>query len=153
MRYSAIALIALVTLTGAPGQTPQPGGPPNILLIQADDLGYGDLSVYGQTKFQTPALDKLAREGIRFTQYYSGSTVCAPSRAALLTGKHTGHAWIRGNGGLPEGDVPLRAEEVTIAEVLRERGYRTGLRSEERRVGKECSSPGAAAPQRDKSRA
>src|SRR5687767_14979113 len=127
MRYSAIALIALVTLTGAPGQTPQPGGPPNILLIQADDLGYGDLSVYGQTKFQTPALDKLAREGIRFTQYYSGSTVCAPSRAALLTGKHTGHAWIRGNGGLPEGDVPLRAEEVTIAEMLRARGYRTGL--------------------------
>ena len=127
MRYLLTVLLALATVTGA-GQAPQPSpAPPNILLIQADDLGYGDLSVYGQTKFQTPALDKLAREGIRFTQYYSGSTVCAPSRAALLTGKHTGHAWIRGNGGLPEGDVPLRAEEVTIAEVLRERGYRTGL--------------------------
>jgi arylsulfatase A len=126
MRHLATILLGLATLTGA-GQTPQPGGPPNILLIQADDLGYGDLSVYGQTKFQTPALDRLAREGMRFTQYYSGSTVCAPSRAALLTGKHTGHAWIRGNGGLPEGDVPLRAEEVTIAEVLRDRGYRTAL--------------------------
>jgi arylsulfatase A len=126
MRHLVPVLLGLATLTGA-GQTPQPGGPPNILLIQADDLGYGDLSAYGQTKFQTPALDKLAREGMRFTQYYSGSTVCAPSRAALLTGKHTGHAWIRGNGGLPEGDVPLRAEEVTIAEVLRDRGYRTAL--------------------------
>jgi arylsulfatase A len=127
MRHSLIALLMLAAITGTAGQTPQPGGAPNILLIQADDLGYGDLSVYGQTKFQTPALDRLAREGTRFTQYYSGSTVCAPSRAALLTGKHTGHAWIRGNGGLPEGDVPLRAEEVTIAEMLRARGYRTGL--------------------------
>ena len=127
MRYLLTLILALGTVTGA-GQAPQPSpAPPNILLIQADDLGYGDLSAYGQTKFQTPSLDKLAREGIRFTQYYSGSTVCAPSRAALLTGKHTGHAWIRGNGGLPEGDVPLRPEEVTIAEVLRERGYRTGL--------------------------
>jgi arylsulfatase A len=127
MRYFTLALLLLAGLTAASGQTPQSGGAPNILLIQADDLGYGDLGAYGQTKFQTPAIDKLAREGIRFTQYDSGSTVCAPSRAALLTGKHTGHAWIRGNGGLPEGDVPLRAEEVTIAEVLRERGYRTGL--------------------------
>ena len=127
MRYSVIACFALATLISAAGQAPQPAGPPNILLIQADDLGYGDLSAYGQAKFQTPALDKLAREGIRFTQYYSGSTVCAPSRTALLTGLHTGHAWIRGNGGLPEGDVPLRAEEVTVAEVLRERGYRTAL--------------------------
>jgi arylsulfatase A-like enzyme len=127
MRYLLTVILALATVTSA-GQIPQPSKvPPNIILIQADDLGYGDLSVYGQTKFQTPSLDKLAREGIRFTQYYSGSTVCAPSRTALLTGKHTGHAWIRGNGGLPEGDVPLRAEEVTIAEALRERGYRTGL--------------------------
>ena len=75
--------------------------PPNILLIQADDLGYGDLSAYGQAQFQTPKLDRLAREGMRFTQYYAGSTVCAPSRAALMTGQHTGHAWIRGNGELP----------------------------------------------------
>ena len=132
MRYLIIlsiatgAIGAVATRTPAAGQTPA-ATRPNILLIQADDLGYGDLSVYGQTRFQTPALDKLAREGTRFTQYYSGSTVCAPSRAALLTGKHTGHAWIRGNGALPEGDVPLAADEVTIAEVLRASGYRTAL--------------------------
>jgi arylsulfatase A len=103
------------------------GGPPNVLLIQADDLGYGDLSAYGQTRFQTPALDRLAREGIRFTHYYAGSTVCAPSRTTLMTGRHTGHAWIRGNGGMPGGDVPLRPEDVTIAEVLRGAGYRTAV--------------------------
>ncbi len=101
--------------------------PPNILLIQADDLGYGDLSAYGQARFATPALDQLAREGIRFTQYYAGSTVCAPSRTALMTGLHTGHAWIRGNGGMPGGDVPLRLEDVTMAEVLRDAGYRTAV--------------------------
>ena len=101
--------------------------PPNILLIQADDLGYGDLSAYGQARFATPALDQLARGGIRFTQYYAGSTVCAPSRTALMTGLHTGHAWIRGNGGMPGGDVPLRLEDVTMAEVLRDAGYRTAV--------------------------
>ena len=95
---------------------------PNVLLIQADDLGYGDLSAYGQAHFATPALDRLARDGIRFTQYYAGTTVCAPSRAALMTGLHTGHAWIRGNG-----DIPLRTEDVTIAEVLRDTGYRTAV--------------------------
>ncbi len=100
---------------------------PNVLLIQADDLGYGDLSAYGQSRFETPALDRLAKEGIRFTQYYAGSTVCAPSRTALMTGLHTGHAWIRGNGGMPGGDVPLRLEDVTIAEVLRDVGYRTAV--------------------------
>jgi len=100
---------------------------PNILLIQADDLGYGDLSVYGQTHFATPSLDRLAKEGTRFTQYYSGSTVCAPSRASLMTGFHTGHTWVRGNGGAAQGDIPLRPEDVTIAEVLKAAGYRTAL--------------------------
>jgi arylsulfatase A len=95
---------------------------PNILLIQADDLGYGDLSAYGQSRFSTPSLDRLAREGIRFTNYYAGTTVCAPSRTSLMTGMHTGHAWIRGNG-----DIPLRPEDVTIAEVLRDAGYRTAV--------------------------
>ena len=109
----------------AHGATPTP--PPNILLIQADDLGYGDLGAYGQARFATPALDRLAREGIRFTQYYAGSTVCAPSRATLMTGLHTGHGWIRGNGRMPDGDVPLRLEDVTIAEVLRDAGYRTAV--------------------------
>jgi arylsulfatase A-like enzyme len=95
---------------------------PNILIIQADDLGYGDLSAYGQARFQTPSLDRLAREGIRFTQYYAGSTVCAPSRTALMTGLHTGHAWIRGNG-----EIPLREQDVTVAMSLRDAGYRTAV--------------------------
>jgi arylsulfatase A-like enzyme len=123
----AVALLVPVLLGSPAAQRGQPPRPPNILLIQADDLGYGDLSSYGQARFQTPALDRLAREGIRFTQYYAGSTVCAPSRAALMTGMHTGHGWIRGNGALPEGDTPLRPEDVTIAEVLRDAGYRTAL--------------------------
>jgi arylsulfatase A-like enzyme len=91
-------------------------------LIQADDLGYGDLSACGQARVQTPALDRMARQGIRFTQYYAGSTVCAPSRCALMTGLHSGHAWIRGNG-----DIPLRDEDVTMAEALRTAGYRTAV--------------------------
>lgn len=99
---------------------------PNILLIQADDLGYGDLSAYGQTHFQTPSLDKLAREGMRFTDYYAGTTVCAPSRASLMTGLHTGHTWIRGNGGNAT-DVPLRDQDVTIGMRLRDAGYRTAV--------------------------
>ncbi len=104
----------------------RPAGP-NILLIQADDLGYGDLQVYGQSRFDTPSLTRLAREGVRFTQYYAGSTVCAPSRATLMTGLHTGHASVRGNGGASRGDLGLPAADVTIAEVLRKAGYRTAL--------------------------
>ena len=95
---------------------------PNILLIQADDLGYGDLSAYGQGRFTTPSIDRLAREGIRFTQYYSGSTVCAPSRAALLTGLHTGHTEVRGNSLRPMGNA-----NVTVATLLRAAGYRTAV--------------------------
>jgi len=123
-RIAVIAtLMALVTLGDreTPGAQ-QASSRPNIVLIQADDLGYGDLSAYGQARFETPVLDRLAREGIRFTQYYAGSTVCAPSRTALMTGRHTGHAWIRGNG-----DIPLRTEDVTVAEVLKDAGYRTAV--------------------------
>ena len=77
---------------------------PNIIYILADDLGYGDLSCYGQQNFQTPHLDNLARQGMKFTQHYSGSTVCAPSRSSLMTGLHTGHTPIRGNYEIqPEG--------------------------------------------------
>ncbi len=104
------------------GQGRESAAPPNVLLIHADDLGYGDLSAYGQARFQTPSLDRLAKRGTRFTQYYSGSTVCAPSRATLMTGLHTGHAWVRGNG-----DIPLRDEDLTVAEVLRGAGYRTAV--------------------------
>ena len=96
--------------------------PPNIVFILADDLGYGDLGCYGQREIRTPNLDKMAAEGIRFTQCYAGSTVCAPSRCCLMTGLHTGHAPIRGNAA-----VPLHPEDVTVAEVLKAAGYATGL--------------------------
>lgn len=101
--------------------------PPNIIYILADDLGYGDLSCYGQKKFDTPHIDRLAQEGLRFTQHYSGSTVCAPSRSALLTGQHTGHTFIRGNHEIqPEGQYPLPADTLTLAEILQSAGYTTG---------------------------
>jgi len=94
---------------------------PNIIYILADDLGYGDLSCYGQRTLKTPHLDRMAKEGMLFTRHYAGSTVCAPSRCVLLTGLHTGHARIRGNGR-----AVLKDEDVTIAEVLRDAGYKTG---------------------------
>ena len=101
--------------------------PPNIVFILADDLGYGDLSCYGQRRFATPNIDRLAREGLRFTQHYAGSTVCAPSRSALLTGLHTGHTFIRGNREVePEGQWPLPDSIQTLPEVLRKAGYVTG---------------------------
>lgn len=120
---SSMLLPVALACAGALAGARQPGTPrPNVLVIQADDLGYGDLSAYGQARFQTPSLDRLAREGTRFTHYYAGSTVCAPSRCALMTGLHTGHAWIRGNG-----EIPLRAEDVTVAMALRDAGYRTAV--------------------------
>lgn len=100
---------------------------PNVVYILADDLGYGDLSCYGQKKFSTPNIDRLAREGMKFTQHYSGSTVCAPTRSCLMTGQHTGHTYIRGNRGhKPIGEEPLPAEIVTLAELLHQAGYATG---------------------------
>lgn len=95
---------------------------PNIIFILADDLGYGDLGCYGQKRIKTPHLDKLAAEGLRFTDFYAGSTVCAPSRCVLMTGYHTGHAVVRGNAR-----VPLRPVDVTLAEVLKTAGYQTAL--------------------------
>jgi len=100
---------------------------PNIIYILADDFGYGDLSVYGQKKFETPNIDKLAAQGMLFTQHYSGSTVCAPSRSALMTGMHTGHTVVRGNKEIqPEGQYPIPDETYTIAEALKKAGYTTG---------------------------
>lgn len=102
---------------------------PNIVLILADDLGYGDVGCYGQTQIQTPILDQLAKDGIKFTDAYAGSTVCAPSRCTLMTGLHTGHCIVRGNGGGggPRLNVPLRKDEYTIARALQEGGYATAL--------------------------
>ncbi len=99
---------------------------PNVVLILCDDLGYAELGCYGQKKIRTPNIDRLAREGIRFTQYYSGSPVCAPSRCVLLTGKHSGHAAVRNNREVrPEGQHPLPKSEITLAELLKTAGYRT----------------------------
>jgi arylsulfatase A-like enzyme len=129
-RAAALASVLLVGLFRATAaEAPRPSlldrvrvnTRPNIVFILADDLGYGDLGCYGQTRIETPNLDRLAAAGMRFTQCYAGSTVCAPSRASLLTGLHTGHVLIRGNA-----TVPLRAEDLTVAEVLQRAGYKTG---------------------------
>ncbi|HEY4110761.1 arylsulfatase [Puia sp.] len=100
---------------------------PNIILILADDLGYGDVGYEGQQKIHTPNIDRLATLGMRFTQFYAGTSVCAPSRASLMTGRHTGHTAIRGNRGYqPEGQYPLPDSSLTIATVLQKNGYATG---------------------------
>ena len=121
MHHTFALLWSFSLLAVAHADEPRPG-PPNIVFILADDLGYGDLGCYGQKQIQTPNIDKLAKEGLRFTQCYAGSTVCAPSRCCLMTGYHTGHARIRGNA-----NVPLRPEDLTVAEVLKKAGYTTGL--------------------------
>ncbi|MCU0783125.1 MAG: arylsulfatase [Verrucomicrobia bacterium] len=122
---AVIATFSLETSSPAQATNSPPPAPrrPNIIFILADDLGYGDLGCYGQKKIGTPALDRLASEGIRFTSFYAGSTVCAPSRAALMLGQHTGHLNLRGNA--PHGT--LLPDEVTVAQVLNQSGYHTGL--------------------------
>ncbi|MGH7578285.1 MAG: arylsulfatase [Longimicrobiales bacterium] len=117
---------ASCTSAPSPDSAATPSEPPNIIFIMADDLGYGDIGPYGQTRIQTPSLDRMARQGLRFTQFYAGSPVCAPSRAVLMTGLHTGHVPIRGNQRYADGQQPLPAESVTLAEVLSEAGYTTG---------------------------
>lgn len=98
---------------------------PNVIFILADDLGYGDLGSYGQQVIRTPSLDRMAAEGLRFTHFYAGATVCAPSRSVLMTGQHTGRTHVRGNArGTAQS---LRDEDVTVAEVLKSAGYATGL--------------------------
>lgn len=122
---------AAAVAAALPGQSlagEKPGSrKPNIVLIVADDLGYCELGCYGQEKIRTPHIDRLAAQGMRFTQAYSGSAVCAPSRCVLMTGKHPGHAYIRRNSeAQPEGQRPIPAGEVTVAELLRKQGYATG---------------------------
>ena len=128
-----LAAFWLVTVNTA---LAQPSQRPNIIYIYADDLGYGELGCYGQTKIKTPHLDRLAATGIRFTQHYSGSAVCAPSRCVLLTGLHSGHAYIRDNDEMAErGDVwndpdlegqrPLLPGTMTLGRYLQGLGYRT----------------------------
>lgn len=100
---------------------------PNIVFVLADDLGYGDLGCFGQKKIRTPNIDRLAAEGMKLTQHYSGNAVCAPSRCVLMTGLHPGHAFIRNNRETkPEGQFPIPANTVTLGKLLQQRGYVTG---------------------------
>lgn len=119
--------ISLLVFAGAPASADQP----NIIYILADDLGYGDLGCFGGEIIQTPHIDQMAAEGIKFTQHYAGSCMCAPTRCSLMTGLHTGHARVRGNSShlKPDGAgrIALEPEDVTVAEVLKEAGYRTGV--------------------------
>ena len=124
MAGTALSGLSLSQLTGCGRRS---GRKPNIIFIMADDLGFGDLGCYGQEKVRTPHIDRLAAEGMRFTDHYAGSTVCAPSRCSLMTGLHTGHTYIRGNRAVqPEGQHPIPADSVTVARLLQEAGYATG---------------------------
>ena len=134
----AISFLVLAALAASLGTTaarqPAAANQPNIVFILADDLGYGELGSYGQQRIRTPRLDRLAAEGVRFTQFYAGSTVCAPSRTTFLTGVHTGHAYVRDNYGSgthadddEQGQFPLPPGHPTLARALQARGYATGM--------------------------
>ncbi len=115
---------------------------PNIVIIMADDLGYGDLGCYGQDSFATPNIDRLATEGMLFTQHYAGSTVCAPSRATLLTGQHTGHVYQRANGQLQFREDP---QDICVAKYLKSAGYHTAMIG---KSGLSCNSEDGSLPNR-----
>lgn len=125
------ALLVLLSCVGGFGPTAARGASnakPNVILILADDLGYGDLGCFGQKHIRTPNIDRIAAEGMRFTQAYAGATVCAPSRCTLMTGLHNGHAPVRGNQKMPgEGQVPMPADTFTVAHLLKQAGYTTGI--------------------------
>ncbi|CAA6677604.1 MULTISPECIES: arylsulfatase [unclassified Lentimonas] len=125
---SAVCLSA-VSYAAAPHQ-------PNIIFVISDDLGYGDISCYGQENFTTPHIDKLAETGLRFTRHYSGATVCSPSRCSLMTGRDGGHATVRGNGAHTIGD-----DETTVAEVAKAAGYNTAM------IGKSCVTGNTQTPE------
>lgn len=117
----AVASLVLLVIAALPVQSAE-SDPPNIIFIMADDLGYAHLGCYGQEKIQTPRIDRLAAEGLRFTQVYAGNNVCAPSRSVLMTGLHSGHTSVRGNSG----GISSQASDITVAEVLKQAGYATG---------------------------
>jgi arylsulfatase A len=126
---AGLALATLLPSSVAAASAPRP----NLIFLLADDLGYGDIGAYGQTKIRTPNLDQLARDGMRFTQHYSGHNVCAPSRCVLMTGKHPGHAYIRNNrggvgqsGSMAEGQEPVPPGELKLPLTLQQLGYATG---------------------------
>ena len=132
-----LLVVGLITAcAGEKGTTANDPVKPNIIFVMVDDLGYGDLGAFGQQVIQTPNLDRMAREGRKYTQVYAGSPVCAPSRSTLMTGKHTGHTTVRGNKTKVPMDpaispnpvrVPLLSEDVTLAEIMKSAGYTTGM--------------------------
>ncbi|NQV26771.1 MAG: arylsulfatase [Rhodopirellula sp.] len=123
-----VCLFAVVTSLAATVQAAPEATRPNVIFIMLDDAGYGDLSCYGQKHFKTPNIDRMAAEGLKFTDHYSGSTVCAPTRCCLMTGLHTGHAVVRGNREVqPEGQAPMPADIVTLPRLLQKAGYQTGM--------------------------
>ena len=130
---SILLLLLVRTAWGEPAGINSDKRALNVVFILADDLGWGELGCYGQQKIPTPHLDRLASQGMRFTRHYSGAPVCAPSRCVLLTGRHMGHAEIRGNiqaqktfPQFTEGQYPLSARALTVAQVFRKAGYATG---------------------------
>lgn len=125
-RSRTLLATALLLLASAAAADPAPR--PNIILIVADDLGYGELGSYGQQLIATPNLDRLAAEGVRFSQFYAGSPVCAPSRSVLMSGRHAGHTTVRGNSPAQNyAGQTLRADDLTVAALLQRAGYRTAL--------------------------
>jgi arylsulfatase A-like enzyme len=127
---SAIARVAFFAIMCGPAFAA--AQKPNLIFLMADDMGWGDAGCYGQKHIQTPNIDRLAREGTRFTDVYAGGSVCAPSRSVLMTGQHLGHTRVRGNSGMvggvgPQGRVPLEPEDVTVAMLLKQVGYATGI--------------------------
>ncbi len=131
-------LVLLLVITFSQCKSPPENEKPNIIFILADDMGYGDLSCYGQELFETPNIDRLAEEGMRMTSCYAGSAVCGPSRSVLMTGQHTGHTRVRANsckvGGTLgyKGDnlrrrINLFNEDLTVGNMMQDAGYHTGL--------------------------
>ena len=129
-------LLLAVVAAGVSGPVHARTSKPNIIFIMADDMGYGDAGCYGQKIIKTPNIDRLSKQGLRFTEVYAGASVCAPSRSVLMTGLHTGHTRVRGNFGVAGGvtglgggehRIPLRAEDQTVAAILKKAGYATGM--------------------------
>lgn len=127
MKSWIIIFVLIALVLGVTSAESGAASKPNIIYLMLDDAGYGDFSCYGQKYFKTPNIDRIALEGMRFTDHYSGATVCAPTRCSLMTGLHTGHCFVRGNKEVkPEGQSPMPANIVTIPRLLKKAGYVTG---------------------------
>lgn len=123
-----LCISGTLTLIGMSGCEKTLERPMNVVYILADDLGYGDVGCYGQQIIKTPNIDRMAKEGMLFTQHYAGCTVSAPSRCSLMTGLHTGHTQVRGNREItPEGQQPMREDTYTLGKLMKSAGYTTGI--------------------------